>query len=150
MDETLGVTMNGAFHVRPNVDFMIEMLRCMDVDIILWSLGEDSYVKRVVNGSLPLVATYAYKIFARKEGKRAHELYGYSKAGNHIREMYEEDIFLLGVDDQVSTNMDSAYDVRIHAQPYNKPDPSDSKLFRICEKIVKSIVSVKDLTPSPK
>lgn len=36
MDETLGVYLNDVFHVRPNVDFMIHMLRCMDADIILW------------------------------------------------------------------------------------------------------------------
>lgn len=148
MDQTLGVCMEeDIFHVRPHVDFMIRMLRCMNVDIILWSLGDDTYVQRVVNAYLPLVASYAYKIFARTEAKRALKLYGYSKAGDHIRDLYEENIFLLGVDDQVTTNMDSSYDIKIHVQPYKRPDKSDSVIWQICEKIVKSISFSKDLSP---
>lgn len=147
MDETLGVSVGDVFHARPYVDFLIEMLRCMDVDVILWSLGEDTYVQSVVNESLPLVASYAYKVFARKEAKTAMELYGYCKSGDHIRDLYEENIFLVGVDDQVSTNMDSSYDVRIHVPPYNRPDKSDSVIWQICDKIVKNISLTRDLTP---
>lgn len=147
MDETLGFFQNDIFHVRPNVDFMIKMLRCMDIDIVLWSLGDDPYVQRVVNGFLPGITAYAYKIFARSEAKIAYQLYGYSKAGTHIRQMYNEDIFLVGVDDQVSTNMDSTYDVRIYAKPYKQPDKTDRILIHICEEIVKNISLVKELTP---
>lgn len=147
MDETLGFFQNDIFHVRPNVDFMIKMLRCMDIDIVLWSLGDDPYVQRVVNGFLPGITAYAYKIFARSEAKIAYQLYGYSKAGTHIRQMYIEDIFLVGVDDQVSTNMDSTYDVRIYAKPYKQPDKTDRILIHICEEIVKNISLVKELTP---
>lgn len=147
MDETLGVFQNDIFHVRPNVDFMIKMLRCMDIDIVLWSLGDDPYVQRVVNGFLPTIKAYAYKIFARSEAKVAYQLYGYSKAGTHIRQMYDEDIFLVGVDDQVSTNMDSSYDLRIYAKPYKQPDKTDRILVHICEDIVKYISLVKELTP---
>lgn len=139
MDETLGVSVGDVFHVRPHVDFMVSMLRCMGADVILWSMGEDDYVQRVVNRFLPLISKYAYKIFARAEAKRARKLYGYAKAGNHIRELYEEDIYLLGVDDQADANMDSAYDVKIRVQPYKKPDPSDSMVWYACDTIVKSI-----------
>lgn len=144
MDETLGVYLDDVFHVRPNVDFMIQMLRCMDADIILWSLGDDSYVQHVVNKYLPQVTAYAYKIFARTEAKKVHKRYGYSKAGSHIRDLYEENIFLLGVDDQVDVNMDSTYDVKIHIQPYENPDNSDSAIWNICEKIVRSVSFIKD------
>lgn len=147
MDETLGVSTNHVFHTRPNVDFMIKMLQCMDVDVILWSLGDDEYVKRVVNRYLPTVASYAYKIFARSEAVRALEIYGYAKAGDHIRDLYEEEIFLLGVDDQVNANMDSAYDVRIPVRPYKKPDKSDTVIWQICEKIVTSVSATKDFVP---
>lgn len=61
--------------------------------------------------------------------------------------MYEEDIFLLAVDDQVSISMDSAYDVQIYAKPYKQPDKTERMLLHICEKNVKSISLVKDLVP---
>lgn len=143
MDETLGVCLEDTFHVRPNVDFMIHMLRCMDSDIVLWSLGDDSYVQHVVNGYLPSVKEHAYKLFARTEAKVAYQRYGYSKAGEHIRDMYDQKIFLLGVDDQAHTNMNSAYDITIPIQPYRKPDRADRVLWHVCEKLVKAIGSVK-------
>lgn len=145
MDETLGVFIDDTFHVRPRVDFMIEMLRCMDVDIVLWSLGEDNYVQNTVNAFLPSIKSYAYKIFARSEAKIAMREYGYSKAGEHIRDMYNEDeiVFLLGVDDKIYENMDSAYDIRIPIKPYRKPDKMDQAINYVCEKLVKGIGSVK-------
>lgn len=143
MDETLGVFEGDHFHVRPNVNFIIQMLHLMKVDIILWSLGDDDYVKKIVNGFLPLIASYAYKIFARAESKVAYELYGYSKAGEHIREMYEDEIYLIGIDDQVATNMNSAYDFKIYVRPYRKPDKKDRTLLYICEKLVNRLSSIK-------
>lgn len=143
MDETLGVFQEGAFHVRPHVNFMLEMLRCMDVDMVLWSLGTDDYVQRMVNGYLPLVAAYAHKIFARTEAKVALRQYGFSKSGHHIRDLYEEDIFLLGVDDQAHTNMDSAYDVVLPIPAYKRPDKADRAIVYLCEKLVKGIGSTK-------
>lgn len=143
MDETLGVFEKDHFHVRPNVDFIIRMLHLMDVDIVLWSLGDDDYVKRIVNSFLPLIASYAYKIFARAESKVARELYGYPKAGEHIRELYDEEIYLIGVDDQVTANMNSAYDFRVYVRPYKKPDKKDKTLMYICEKLVNRISSIK-------
>lgn len=146
MDETLGVYQNDVFHPRPKLDFMIKMLRAMNIEIILWSLGDDSYVQRVVNGFLPSIYSFAYKIFARSESKVSMNLYGYSKASERIREMFTEPIFLIGVDDKVSENMDPAYDVRIHVTPYHKPDNKDRVLLDVCEKIVEGVGSVKDFT----
>lgn len=140
MDETLGIFQNGYFHVRPNVDFMLKMLTCMNVDIILWSLGDDDYVHQVVNGYLPLIKKFAHKIFARTEGRESLQLYGYSKSGYHIRDMYEEDIVLLGVDDQVFTNMDTAYDFKFPIKPYKKPDKTDQVIWYVCEKLVECII----------
>ena len=148
MDETLGVYHNNVFHTRPKVDFMIKMLRAMDIEIILWSLGEDDYVRRVVNGFLPSIYSFAYKIFARSEAKISMKLYGFYKASERIREMYDEPIFLIGVDDKVSNNMDPAYDIRIHVPPYNKPENKDRCLLDVCEKIVEDVSLIKDLTPS--
>lgn len=147
MDETLGVYRNNVFYLRPKLDFMIKMLRAMNVEIILWSLGEDDYVRRVVNGFLPQIREFAYKIFARNEAKISMKLYGYSKASDRIRVMYEEPIYLIGVDDKVSENMDPAYDVRIHVPPYNKPENKDRCLLDVCENIVDEISKIKSFTP---
>lgn len=148
MDETLGVYQNDVFHPRPKLDFMIKMLRAMNIEIILWSLGDDDYVRRVVNGFLPSIYSFAYKIFARNEAKISMNLYGYSKASERIREMYDEPIFLIGVDDKVTENMDRGYDVRIYVTPYNKPESKDRALFEVCEKIVEGVSSIKDFTPT--
>lgn len=148
MDETLGVYQNGVFHPRPKLDFMIKMLRAMGIEIILWSLGSDDYVRRVVNGFLPSVKLFAYKLFARKEAKISMRLYGFSKASERIRSMFSESIFLIGVDDKASENMDPAYDVRIHVPPYKKPEKKDTCLLDVCEKIVEDVSAVKDLVPS--
>lgn len=144
MDETLGVFEDEMFHVRPHAEFLIQMLRCMNVDMILWSLGDDAYVRHVVNHYLPLVAAHAYKIFARQECQASFREYGYSKSGHHIRTMYDEEIFLLGVDDQASTNMDCFYDIKIHVQSYKKPDKSDRCLLPVCEKIVRATSDTKE------
>lgn len=148
MDETLGVYHNNVFHPRPKLDFMIKMMRAMDIEIILWSLGDDNYVKRVVNGFLPSIYKFAHKIFARSEAKISMDLYGYSKASERIREMYDEPIFLIGVDDKVTENMDHAYDIRIYVKPYDKPENKDRALLDVCEKIVEGVGSVKDFTPT--
>lgn len=147
MDETLGVYQENVFQPRPKLDFFLKMLRAMDIDIILWSLGEDDYVRRVVEGFLPSVKKYTQINFARSECKLSKELYGYYKASQHIRQMYKDPVFLIGVDDKVTENMDSSYDVRIHVPPYRKPDGKDRQLLRVSEEIVDAISSVKDLTP---
>jgi hypothetical protein len=142
MDETLGVFHKDVFHKRPKINVLINLLRLLNVDIVLWSLGEDSYVRRVVNGFLPEIAEAAYKIFARKEARVSQNLYGYAKSSEHVRIMYEEPIFLMAVDDKVSENMDSQYDVRIYIKPYKRPNPSDRAITKVCEEIVESMVNM--------
>lgn len=142
MDETLGVFYKNVFHVRPKIDILINLLRLQRVDIILWSLGDDNYVKRVVNGYLPQIAQYAYKIFARSEGYASKKLYNYTKAAEHIRDLYDESIFLMAVDDNVNRNMNSNYDVRIHIKPYNSPNPNDRAILNVVEKIIQTLGKV--------
>lgn len=147
MDETLGVYQDDVFHIRPKVDFMIKMLRNMNIDIILWSLGDDDYVRRVVNGFLPSIDMYAYKIFAREEAKNSKRLYKYYKASKHIRDLYNSPIYLIGVDDKVTINMDDGYDSKVYVRPYKQPEKKDRFLMEVCEKIVEDISLLKDLTP---
>lgn len=142
MDETLGVFHKNVFHLRPKLNVLIHLLRLLRVDIVLWSLGEDDYVRRVVNGFLPDIASHAYKIFARREATMAKNKYRYPKASEHIRIMYEEPIFLMAVDDHVSQNMDAHYDVRIHVKPYQAPNPSDRTLLKVCEQIIECMANV--------
>lgn len=147
MDETLGVFSQNVFHPRPKLDFMVKMLRMINIDIILWSLGKDDYVRRVVNGYLPSIESHAYKIFAYSEARVSKRLYGYYKAAEHIRNMYPQPIFLIGVDDKASTNMNEAYDIRIHVPPYEQPEKNDRHLLDVCEKIVDDLSLIKELTP---
>lgn len=138
MDETLGVFYDGIFHVRPKTTVLLSLLRLLQADVILWSLGEDRYVEKVVNGFLPSIREQAYKLFARAEANVSLKLYRYPKASEHIRKMYEETVFLIAVDDNVKRNMDAQYDVRIQVTPYKKPNPNDRVLTRVCEKIIQT------------
>lgn len=149
LDETLGTFYQNMFYVRPKVTLLINLLRLLQADIILWSYGEDDYVRRVINGHLPIISNYAYKIFGRSESHRAEKLYRYAKASEHIRNMYESTIFLMAVDDQVSKNMDSKYDIRIQVPPYRKPNPNDRILVAICEKIIESAAVTLDHSSIP-
>lgn len=137
LDETLGYFDKNVFHVRPKVDFLVDFLRFSQIDFILWSLGSDSYVTRVVNGYLPEVAQYAYKMFGRSECSTSCELYNYKKCSEHIRIMYERDILLIGVDDKAMENMDNGYDMRIAVKPYEETDNQDRELFKVVEEITK-------------
>lgn len=143
MDETLGVFHKNVFHVRPKLNVLLNLLQLLNVDIILWSLGDDEYVRRVVNGFLNDIADRAFKIFARNEAMVSKERYNFWKASEHIRVMYEEPIFLMAVDDRVRENMDSSYDVRIHVRPYKSPNPSDRALIKVCEEIIQSMSSMR-------
>ncbi|GBO27131.1 hypothetical protein AVEN_212404-1 [Araneus ventricosus] len=143
MDETLGRYDRNAFHVRPKLETFINLLRLLKCDIILWSLGKDDYVRRVVSGHLPEIRDYAYKIFAYKECMNSEARYGFCKASEHIRIMYDCDIFLIGVDDKVSENMDSRYDLRIQVKPYTSPDSKDVVLLEVCEKIINALAEAR-------
>lgn len=143
MDETLGVFHKNVFHVRPKLNVLINLLLLLNIDIVLWSLGEDDYVRRVVNGYLPDIAEHAFKIFARYEAGVAKDRYNFWKASEHIRIMYEQPIFLMAVDDRVKENMDASYDVRIHVRPYKVPNPSDRVLLKVCEEIIECMSHVR-------
>lgn len=143
MDETLGFYEGNAFHVRPQFKTLINFLRLIRADVILWSLGTNSYVQRVVNGFLPEIAQHAYKLFARSESDYAHMYYKYSKASAHIRDLYQpESIFLIAVDDKVSENMDDQYDLRVHVKPYAKVNSCDKELLKVVETIINGITGL--------
>lgn len=142
MDETLGFSSGDAFHVRPKFQTLLNLLRLIRADVILWSMGTDEYVQSTVNGFLPELATHAYKLFARTECQYSQTYYRYRKASNHIRDMYPHSIFLIGVDDKVSENMDEHYDLRIHVPSYTKVNSCDKELVSVCEKIVNGIMEL--------
>lgn len=149
MDETIGTFQHDAFQIRPYANSLIALLRLLDVQLVLWSLGSDEYVQRIVNGHLPLVKEYAYKIFARKECERSRQRYDFCKASEHIRVMFESEIFLIAIDDKVSQNMDSQYDLRINVLPYKKPDPRDRALLDVINKLILELVRLKQDLPAP-
>lgn len=142
MDETLGFSSGDTFHVRPKFHTLLNLLRLIRADIILWSMGTDDYVRRTVNGFLPELSTHAYKLFARTECYYSQSYYQYKKASSHIRNMYQQSIFLIAVDDMVNENMDDQYDLRIHVQPYDKVNSCDKELVFVCEKIVNGIMEL--------
>ncbi|GBN19723.1 hypothetical protein AVEN_261800-1 [Araneus ventricosus] len=142
MDETLGFSTGDTFHVRPKFQTLLNLLRLIRADIVLWSMGSDEYVHRVVNGFLPELATRVYKLFARTECNYSETYYSYPKASRHIRDMYPHSIFLIAIDDTVSQNMDEQYDLRIHVQPYTKVDSCDKELVLVCDKIINGIVEL--------
>ncbi|GFR22791.1 FCP1 homology domain-containing protein [Trichonephila clavata] len=136
MDETLGFSTGETFHVRPKFQTLINFSKLIQADIILWSLGSDNYVHRVVNGFLPELVQHLFKLFARSECNYSKTYYQYTKASAHIRDLYVEPIFLIAVDDKVSENMDEQYDLRIYVPPYTKVNSCDKELLQVCEKIV--------------
>lgn len=145
MDETLGKMMRDKFEIRPHVDSLVNFLRLCHFDIILWSLGTDEYVHRIVNGHLLSIKRFAKKIFARNECNHSKQKYGYEKASDHVRVMYDrEDVYLVGIDDKAHENMDSGYDMRINVSQYNKINSKDKALMDVIEKLVTALVKFKD------
>ena len=143
MDETLGFYEGTTFHVRPHFVTLMRFLRLIRADIILWSLGTDAYVQRVVNGFLPEMASHAYKIFARSESEYARTYYQFAKASPHVRDMYPSTtVFLMAVDDRVSDNMDEQYDLRIHVQPYTKVNSCDKELIKVVQALINGIMGL--------
>lgn len=144
MDETLGFYGGNSFHVRPKFQTLIHFLKLIQADIILWSLGSDSYVKKVINGFLPELAKEAHKIFARSECQYSKGFYHYMKSSAHIRDMYSSPVFLIAVDDKVSDNMDEQYDLRIYIPPYSKVNSSDKELLIVVEKMINGIAELEN------
>lgn len=145
MDETLGFYAGTTFHVRPKFTTLIHFLQLIEADIILWSLGSDTYVAKMVNGFLPELAKRAYKIFARSECHYSKEFYQFHKASAHIRDMYSCPIFLMAVDDKVGDNMDEQYDLRIYIPPYSKVNSADKELLLVVEKMIHGIAENQDV-----
>lgn len=144
LDETLGRFNGETFLLRPKLEFLLRYLRTSRIDIILWSLGGDEYVKWVVNTFLNDIKQHAYKIFANTECSRSERRFEFSKASDVIRAMYGEELFLIGVDDKASQNMDSHYDLRISPKPYTKHDPTDRELVNVVETIVEALANMLD------
>lgn len=143
MDETLGYYDGTTFHVRPHYKTLIDFLHLVRADIILWSLGTNDYVKRIVNGFLPELAKQAYKIFARSEAEYGQFHYNISKASKHIRHLYApQSIFLIAIDDHVAENMDDQYDLRIRVHPYTKVNSCDKELLQVVETLIKGIMEL--------
>lgn len=136
MDETLGFFDKLQFRVRPGLDALIRFLAFCRIRTYVWSKGRDDYVKKVVNGAMPEIKKYAYKIYGRKECQTALKLYGYDKASKHIRDECEQDLILIGVDDRIEENMDEGYDLKIAIKPYNEVNPEDRGLADVIDEII--------------
>lgn len=152
MDECIGKYRGSQFHVRPFTDTLIGFFRLLNIKLILWSLGGDDYVRRCVNGFLPAIKKHASFIFAKKECTIAYAKYGYYKASKHIRDMFDSEIYLLAIDDKVSTNMDKGYDLRVYICPYNAPNSKDKGILDVLTKIILAIEKYKEqkgLLPPP-
>lgn len=149
MDETLGWFDEKRFHVRPKCYTLINFLRILKCDIILWSLGSNEYVERVTESTLTDIYEHAFKIYGRSKCKWAYETYHYYKFSKVIRDLYKQPVFLIGVDDKVSQNMDPGYDLRINVSPYTKTNSHDKELLDVVEKMTNALVERKPLVVSP-
>lgn len=144
LDETLGFydKYSSKFLVRPYAETLIRVLHYSSVDIILWSYGADKYVKNIINYDLPIIKKYAYKIFARTQCTYSKTMCDTLKCSKIIRSLYkDQDIYLIAVDDNVNTVMDSNYNLRINIEPYNTIDKNDKHLADAIEKIFAHIDS---------
>lgn len=103
-------------------------------------MGRDDYVKKIVNGFMPEVKRYAYKIYGRKECLSSHKLHGYYKASKHIREECDQDLILIGVDDRIEENMDEGYDLKIAIKPYNEVNAEDQGFLEVIDEIVQFLL----------
>lgn len=139
MDETLGTCDDKTFHLRPKCKMLINFLQIIQCDIVLWSMGSNLYVEKVIKGTLTDIQKKAYKVYGRSKCKWSKSRYGFYKASEAVRKLYTQTVFLMGVDDRASQNMDSGYDLRIHVKPYRKPNPHDRALLEVIEKVIKGL-----------
>lgn len=144
MDLTLGFHSARKFHPRPKLKTLLQFLKLIQADIILWSHGKDAYVKDMVNAYLPDVAECTHTLFGRTECEYSKKFYNYLKASEHVRDMYRkrysQNILLMGVDDNVTINMDDGYDLRIYVKPYETVNSCDKELMVVVEKMIQGIV----------
>jgi hypothetical protein len=151
MDQTLGYMTKTGFVLRPFAECFVIALVYANFDIILWSAGTDDYVKDQVNVALPFVRKHAKYLFARTVCDQSAKHTGVDKSSSFIRNLYEsEDIFLIGVDDNASSVMDSDYNLRIKVEPFYGDDFCDVELMKVLECILRNLEAKTSLTDSIK
>lgn len=140
LDETLGYYEDGVgFHQRPFADLLFHFLKFSNIKFILWSYGDDSYVKLVVNSFVVDLKNMAHKVWGRTQCKVSKDRYDVVKCSEHVRKTFKNKIFLIGVDDRVNEMMDEKYNLRIRVEPYLTQNTTDLELVKVIEKIVKYI-----------
>lgn len=145
LDETLGhFNSNKQFIVRPHAHLLLDFLKILNIDIILWSNGKDDYVEHVINKHFtifvdPLLNT---RVFGRTVCNISNKQYGFIKHSKTIRKLYIENINLIALDDKIDSNMDLEYDLRIKVQPYKGKNTQDYELFTVMGKIIDYLKNV--------
>lgn len=141
LDETLGhYNASHEFLIRPHAYLLLDFLTVTHFDVILWSLGSDSYVEHVINTYFD---DFTHKTLTRVFGRSVCEIskrkYGSSKHSKIIRNLYKETIDLIAIDDQVAKNTDAGYDCRIQVEPYTQKNTADEELLHVLRKIIQHL-----------
>lgn len=145
LDETLGYYEDGiGFHARPFADLLFQFLKFSNIKFILWSYGDDSYVKLVINSFIIDLKNMAYKIWGRTQCKISKDRYEVVKCSEHVRKIFDGQVFLIGVDDRVNEMMDDNYNLRIKVEPYQTRNAKDIELVKVIEKIIKHINDINE------
>lgn len=136
LDETLGFYEEGkCFHKRPFLDVLFNFFKFSNIKCILWSYGDDAYVKLVMNSYIPDLKEVAYKVFGKSQCKMSKDRYDVLKCSEHIRKMFKNNIFLIGVDDRINEMMDNKYDLRICVEPYRSINKHDYDIIKVINSI---------------
>lgn len=142
LDETLGhFNSNRLFLIRPYAYMLLDFLIVTHFEIVLWSFGTDNYVEHVINTYFDIFTneTLTTRVFGRSVCEISNRKYGSKKHSKIIRNLYKERIYLIALDDQVNTNMDSGYDFRIQVEPYIEKNMSDKELLHVMDKIIQHL-----------
>lgn len=144
LDETLGYYEEGVgFHKRPFADLLLNFFKFSNIKFMLWSLGDDSYVKLVINSFVLNIKNLAFRIWARTQCEKSKFLYNVVKCSEHVRKsLPNKKVFLIGIDDRVNEMMDNKYDLRILVEPYKQHNPKDIELITVMEKIIMHINNI--------
>lgn len=139
LDETLGhFNLSNQFIIRPYAYVLLDFFIVANIDIILWSNGSDNYVESIINKHFDIFVNNKLKtrVYGRTVCNISKHRFGYIKCSKIIRNMYNENVLLIGLDDQININMDSGYDFRIHVEPYKVKNLNDEELFLVMCKIL--------------
>lgn len=142
LDETLGhFNASHQFLVRPFAYMLLDFLIVTNFEITLWSFGTDNYVEHVINTYFDIFAneTFKTRVFGRSVCEISKRKYGSKKHSKIIRNLYNETIHLMAIDDQVNINMDSGYDFRIQVEPYTEKNMADKELLHVMDKIIQHL-----------